>query len=358
MFYYIYRVKYIMSEVLGVIFTICFLITAMIVKINNKKIQINPIVLNLLACSLNLVIGGIYVYIEYKNNPDKFMVKSNPFNFSNNPFENIYNNKLSWLIGLTGTIMFLLGVYCLQNIPISLLIPIQASWLVFGLIFNHLILKNTITLDNIISVILVITGIITCSWHHFTGDSQKGKVTNKNNKNKNNTNKNNTNKNLIFFVILSIIFSILKALQVTLIKKVSDYVTPEQVFLMDYGIIFPLALIFFLIYIFAPLKKWQPELPSQDTIIKWFFYVAIIGFISIVFRMNAIKMIPEILYNNLGSASIILSIIAGRLFFNEPITLIQIIGAIIIIVGILYSRLIDWVDNNHKYNTMIHHFAI
>ena len=35
-----------MSEVLGVIFTIGYLITAMIVKINSKKIQINPIVLN------------------------------------------------------------------------------------------------------------------------------------------------------------------------------------------------------------------------------------------------------------------------------------------------------------------------
>ena len=338
-----------MSEVLGVIFTICYLITAMIVKINNKKIEINPIVLNLIYCSLNLVIGAIYVYIEYKNNPDKFIIKSNPLNFSNNPFENIYNNKLAWSIGLTGTIMFLIGIYCLQNIPISLLIPIQSSWLVFGLIFNHLILKNTITLDNIISVILVITGIITCSWHHFTRDSQKRELTN---------NKNNTNKNLIFFVILAIIFSILKALQVTLIKKVSDYVTPEQVFLMDYGTIFPIALIFFLIYIFAPLKKWQPELPSQDTIIKWFFNVAIIGFISVFFRMNAIKMIPEVLYNNLASTSIILSIIAGKLFFNEPITLIQIIGAIIIIVGILYSKLIEWVDNNHKYNTMINHFAI
>tara|TARA_B110000503_G_scaffold138740_1_gene225540 strand:- start:1999 stop:3030 length:1032 start_codon:yes stop_codon:yes gene_type:complete len=343
-----------MSEVLGVIFTICFLITSMIVKINNKKIQINPIVLNLLAGSLNLVIGAIYVYIEYKNNPDKFIIKSNPLNFSNNPFENIYNNKLAWSIGLTGTIMFLLGVYCLQNIPISLLIPIQSSWLVFGLIFNHLILKNTITRDNIISVILVITGIITCSWHHFTGDSKKGELTN----NKNTNNKNTTNNNLIFFVGLAIIFSILKALQVTQIKKISEYVTPEQVFLMDYGTIFPIALIFFLIYIFAPLKKWQPELPSQDTIIKWFFYVAIIGVISIVFRMNAIKMIPEILYNNLSSTSIILSIIAGKLFFNEPITLIQIIGAIIIIVGILYSRLIEWVDNNHRYNTMIDHFAI
>ena len=109
---------------------------------------------------------------------------------------------------------------------------------------------------------------------------------------------------------------------------------------------------------FAPFKKWRPELPSQDTIIKWFFYVAIIGLISIVFRMYAIKMLPEILYNNLSSTTIILSIIAGKLFFNEPITLIQIIGAIIMIVGILYSRLIEWVDNNYKYNTMIHNFAI
>jgi drug/metabolite transporter (DMT)-like permease len=344
-----------MSQVLGVIFIICYLITAMIVKINNKKIQINPIVLNLINCLFILVISAINIYIEYKNNPDKFIIKSNPLNFSNNPFENIYNNKWSWSIGLTGTIMFLLGVYCLQNIPISLLIPIQSSWLVFGLIFNHLILKNSITRDNIISVILVITGIITCSWHHFTGDSKKGELTNnKNNKN----NKNNTNNYLIFFVGLAIIFSIFKALQVTLIKKVSEYVTPEQLFLMDYGTVFPLALIFFAIYMFSPFKKWQPELPSQDTIIKWFFYVAIIGFISTVFRMNAIKMIPEILYNNLSSTSIILSIIAGKLFFNEPITLIQIIGAIIIIVGILYSRLIEWVDNNHKYNTMIHHFAI
>ena len=340
-----------MSEVLGVIFTIVYLITAMIIKINNKKIQINPIVLNLLASALNLVIGAIYVYIEYKKNPDKFIVKSNPLNFSNNPFDNIYNNKWAWSIGLTGTIMFLLGVYCLQNIPISLLIPIQSSWLVFGLIFNHLILKNTITRDNIISVILVITGIITCSWHHFTGDSKKGELTN-------NKNKNNTNNYLIFFVGLAIIFSILKALQVTQIKKISEYVTPEQVILIDYGTVFPFALIFFVIYMFAPLKKWQPELPSQDTIIKWFFYVGIIGFISVVFNMNAVKMLPEILYNNLSSTSIILSIIAGKLFFNEPITLIQIIGAIILIVGILYSRLIEWVDNNHKYNTMIHHFAI
>lgn len=337
-----------MSEVLGVILTICYLIIAMIVKINSKKIQINPIVLSIINCLLILVIGAIYVYIEYKNNPDKFIVKSNPLNFSNNPFENIYNNKWSWSIGLTGTIMFLLGVYCLQNVPISLLIPIQSSWLVFGLIFNHLILKNTITRDNIISVILLITGIIICSWHHFTGDSQKGEL----------TNKNNTNKYLIFFVGLAIIFSISKALQVTLLKKVSEYVTPEQVFLMDYGTIFPLTLILFAIYVFAPFKKWRPELPSQDTIIKWFFYVAIFGFISIVFRMNAIKMLPEILYNNLSSTTIILSIIAGKLFFNEPITLIQIIGAIIIIVGILYSRLIEWVDNNYKYNTIIHHFAI
>lgn len=342
-----------MSEVLGVIFTICYLITIMIVNINNKKIQINPIVLNLLNCVSKLVIGAIYLYMEYKNNPDKFIIKSNPFNFSNNPFENIYN-KWTWSIGLTGSIMFLLGTYCLQNIPISLLIPIQSSWLVFGLIFNHLILKTTITRDNIISVILVITGIITCSWHHFTGDSQKRELTNKKNKN----NKNNTNNYLIFFVILAIIFSILKALQVTQIKKISEYVTPEQVILIDYGTVFPFALIFFAIYMFAPFKKWQPELPSQDTIIKWFFYVAIIGFISVVFNMNAVKMLPEILYNNLSSTSIILSIIAGKLFFNEPITLIQIIGAIILISGILYSRLIEWVDNNHKYNTMIHHFAI
>lgn len=331
-----------MNIIFGLLLQIVFIIASMIIKINSKKIDINPITLNLFSGVSTFIIFIIYIYIDYNFNPKKYKInRNNSLNFNNNPFRNIYNNKYSWIIGGCGTVMFLLFLFALQNIPLSLAIPINVTWLFFALIFGKIILNSPITKDKIISIIIVIIGVILTSWHHFTNI---------------NIGKDKNLWSLIFFVGLLIISNILRAYQVTLVKKIENQVSSQQLLLMDWGIISVISIILYLIYIGNPIKKWTVKNPTIDNIYKFYLLIFFIAIISTFSRMKAIKMLPENLFNLLSCSSIILSILAGKLFFQEQITLTQIIGCFIIVLGILYHNILKFIHNKLKYHSL-HQYA-
>lgn len=233
--------------------------------------------------------------------------------------------------------MFLLFLFALQNIPLSLAIPINVTWLFFALIFGKIILNSPITKDKIISIIIVIIAVILTSWYHFTNI---------------NIGKDQNLWSLIFFVGLLIISNILRAYQVTLVKKIENQVSSQQLLLMDWGIISVISIILYLIYIGNPIKKWTVKIPTLDNIYKFYLLIFFIALISTLCRMKAIKILPENLFNLLSCIAIIFSIFAGKLFFQEQITLTQVIGCFIIIIGILYHNILKFIHNKFKHHSL------
>ena len=98
---------------------------------------------------------------------------------------------------------------------------------------------------------------------------------------------------------------------------------------MDWGVISVLSIILYVIYILNPIKKWTVKVPTCANIYRFYYLIFIIGLIATFSRMKAIK-----------------------LFFQEQITLTQVIGCFIIIIGILYHNILKFIHNKFKYHSL------
>jgi drug/metabolite transporter (DMT)-like permease len=290
-----------------------------------KQINIDPVHITLISTIVGFTVMSLITYYQYKKNPEDFKNKKNNLGLTDNPFKNIFSNLTAWKIGLSGTIMFFLSIYALKKLPFSMVVPISLSWIVFSLFFNKIMRGVDITSEKIISTVIVITGVLIMQYNHFNSKSQKG-----------------IEKKYFGMLIGALLISrIFKAYQVNLIKIVEEYVTYKDAILMDYGILVILNIIMYLIYLYSPVKLWKVSFPDKKDVLKLVLVNIFIVCLSIKLRYESIENLPQNRYALISSTNIIVAVVLGKLFFGESIKPNQILGAAVVIFGIMYNNLID-----------------
>ena len=304
-----------------------------------KKLEIDTIHMAFISGIVGFSILSLITYYQYKNNPEEFKKKDNPLGLTDNPFSNIYSNITSWKIGSAGVIMFLFSLYALKKLPYSLVVPISLSWLLFALFFNKVMRGVEITSGKIISTVIVIVGVILMQYHHFNDKEIFNGMDIK-----------------YFLVLLAmlLIAKIVKAYQINEIKIVEEYVTYKDVILMDWGVLFALNTIIYLIYLFSPVKFWKVSFPEKGEVLKLVISNIIILTLYVSLRFKAIQNLPESRFALISSTNIIVAVIFGKLFFGEKIKPNQIAGALVVIFGILYQNIIEEFHNSYYYHTVQH----
>jgi drug/metabolite transporter (DMT)-like permease len=314
-----------------IIYIITVILTALFLSFENisfKNIKLNAFIITLINSIICFIIFSIIIYFLYTKYPDKFERIKNPYGIKKNPLKNIFNYKILQ-IGLVSQIYFIIFVYLLTISPISLIITMSPLWIIFSLILNKLMNNIEITLPKVFGVLIVLFGIIYSNWDKLFV---------------NNTN-NNTN---IILIILLIIFGILKGYTINIVKEIEKYVQPIEIGFYDYSISIIVSIIVYIIYLLNPLKKWKPEKFKTNNIITILFITLFTTVPYVIFKFISIKNIPEYFYTVLINLSIIFNLILSKIVFKETIKMQQIIGAIIIIIGISFVPILNFLNKKFK----------
>ena len=225
-----------------------------------------------------------------------------------------YFNKDAFIISTSGYIQFILSIYILKNLPLSLTIPLSSLWLIISLFIEKLLLDIDIQYKQILIIIAFIFGICLINYHHF------------NNKTELSTN--------YFFSFLLIISATCKAFQQIYIKLISNKYSTPKLILMD----FSFGLIFAILLAILNYKTVLKSFSKFKHIISLIIVMTITQNLKVYSRFNGIKFIDINLWNLVSNLTLLLSIILGYVFFNEKITKMQIIGSIIMIISIYSLR--------------------
>lgn len=310
-----------------------------------KAIKVDPITIAMIFGVILYICFLIYVYIDYKLNPSKYKKTKKNKKFSNNPFKNMFNNSYAWIIGATGVCYNILIIYAYKKLPISMAIPLNISWLVFALFLNKIIIHDSINVSKILSLLIVVFGIIIINFHHIF----KSKIS------KQYDYSCNHNKEIFILLLpigLLLIANFCRALQVTIIKKVEEFVNAQDVMLMEGGTTCVLSIIVYLLYIVINNKEWRENLPKKSDVLIVILTVLVIAFTGQIFRLISLQKLNETLFTLICSTSVIFAFIFGKMFFNEKITLNQIIGAAIVFLGISYTSIVKDLKHGLKYHNV------
>ena len=221
-----------------------------------------------------------------------------------------YFNKDGFILSLTGSIQYILGIYLLKKLPLSLTIPISSSWLMISIIFEKILLDIDFNYIKLFIMLFFMLGLILVNYHHFK-------------------NKKGVNINYLSIVLLLISVSC-KAFQQIYIKFVSNKYSTSKIILID----FLWGLIFNILLCIINFKDVFKSLNKIKSILYLFIVVFITQNLKVYSKFNGIKKINIDLWDLISNLTIILSIIFGYICFNEKINIMQIIGSIIMIFSI------------------------
>lgn len=301
-----------------------------------KKIDIDPVTQNLIFSVILFIFYYIYVKITYKFNPDLYKIKKNKFNISSNPFKNIFTNINSWYIGFSITILFLLLIISIKNLPLGIVIPTQMIWLFFALILSKFIRKSTITPKKIISILLVIFGVIIININNIVNlkDSKSNLTT------------------TLFYLVLLLIAMLSRAFMVTKVKQIEEDITSYDMMLMEGGTTMILAIVIYIIYFLFQGKLWTFRFPKIVDLGILSLVIILLTYPNQFLRFESMKLIPENLWTLLSTLGIILSLVYGKIFFGENINSIKILGVIILILGITYSKFYSFISSKVRHQSL------
>jgi len=306
-----------------------------------KKIQVDSIHLFLITCIILFSVFSGIVYYKYKKDPEYFTKEPNPYNLKKNPFKNILT-PISWKIGAASSLNYILLLYTLKKLPLSFVVPIGLSWLVFALLFNKVLRNVEITKEKIISLVIVISGVILMQIHHIFGVSKLAKTNQKSMV---------SQYNFITLLLLLLLANIIKAYQVTEVKMAEEYANYLDVIIMDWGQSLIYAIMFYLIYMFYPNKWWKTEIPKKNEVIKLILVVVVLQLTFVLLKFKAIENLDVETFTLITTTSLIFAVILGYILFNEKMEINKFLGALVIIGGIYYSNVsTKKIDHEKKLN--------
>jgi len=279
-----------------------------IIGIIYKSININIFFINIFSSCLIFFSFLIKIYINYIQNPTYYKKEKNIGN--NNPLSNLLS-KEAFIIGLSGSVSFLISLFVLKNIPFSLFIPISNLWIFFSLFFEYLILNIASNFYTIVSFIIFVFGILIFSNTFMTSIKYK--------------------KEHNFYLILLLLSCIIRGFHITYVKKQSEYFKEDELLLMDFFISFIVSIFVYIGYIF--LNK-NTKLPTLINLVILILVTLILDNLKNYLKFISISNLSEEIYILLYNTSIIFSMIFGYLIFNEKITKNKIMGIIIMLISI------------------------
>lgn len=300
------------------IFILISIILSVVLKTIIKSIKLNILYIPFVSSLAVFIFISSVVYYNYKNNPKKFIVKKNKFKFGDNPFKNIFN-KYSFLLGGISITCYYLYLIALKKLPLNFIIPFSMLWLLFAMGFNKLFRKRPITSHKIIGIIMILFGIFIMQFKILFSNF-KLKIS------------------YLYPILLLIIVQILKGGYIIFNKEVIDVVSPNQIILLSSTTCLILATFVLLIYKINPMNFWKLEKVSFIKCVSLFIYSIILINIIKELKFISFNKVNVNTFNILSALQIIFAVIFGYFVFNEPITKYTIIGGIILIYGIYYSK--------------------
>ncbi|MFO7795396.1 MAG: DMT family transporter [Promethearchaeati archaeon] len=218
-------------------------------------------------------------------------------------------NSGVWIIGtiLTGTYMFIQWI-ALLFAPINIIAPLDGFGLIVFIIFSYFVLKEEISKVEILGIVFIITGVVLIT----AFNPNKGIIQ-------------ASDFNGINFLIISISLIVIELLLI-LISRSKDYRVSGLILGVTAGTLMAIQ-----------------NVSKRITAVSDVTLTIIFGILTLIMatltlittqfaftKSNANRVVPCF-----TSASIILSILMGIMSLNEDILLIQIIGIITIITGII-----------------------
>lgn len=322
-------------NIVGIVITFGYVILSTLTKTACKGLEIDPITFNLIYGIIPSIVFTIYVYLDYRKNPTKYNLKTNPFHLNKNPIKNSFNNWYSWIIGLTGILMTLLLLFGIKYLPLGLSIPLNLTWLFFALFMNKIMRNVPITSEKVISILIVISGVIFMNFHHFLKSNSQGYL---------------SLTYMLFLIGLVLVSNLIRAYQTTLIKKLDDKLSANQLMMMN-NTYLVFSILAYFIFVMRPFKLWDVKYPNLTNLYYTILIILFIAVGALFLKNKGIKELPENLFNLISSTTVIFAVIAGKIFFAEEITYNQIIGTFIILIGISYKNIIKILHNKYKYHS-------
>ena len=296
-----------------IIITVLYVIIRTVFQGYIKSNKTDRYSMSLISSSLTLLFFLGYYFIR------------NNYNLNIERLKEIIFNKYALIEGVTSQGYFFFLISALPLLPFSLSTPLTSLWLFFALFLEPFILDNYSMNPYIIGIfILFIVGLLIINYHYI-----------------------NKGFNLKAYpqfklgIILLMISSLSRAIQVTYTKKIGHKYETDELILMSFILTFLIALTMFLYkYMFTDYK---PYLEKVFNLILICFFI---NNLSVFLRFYSIQNISEDLFLLITQTSIIFSILIGYYFFKEKIVYNQLIGFIIILTSIYLMIKNDNTNNN------------
>lgn len=206
---------------------------------------------------------------------------------------------------------WLLGIYAISKMPISLYSVINLSKIIFSVILSILFLGEKITSKIILGIIIIIIGLI------FV------------NKPEDKENKKETTIKVILILLLS---CLLNSISSIMDKEILKYITPNQ---LQFWFLFFVTICYWCILLFKRQKINIKNIKSN----YWILLIAIFLIIGdrFLFKAKAICESKVTIITLLRQLSVIEGIILGKVFFKEKNIIKKLLCSLIVILGIVIT---------------------
>jgi len=233
---------------------------------------------------------------------------------SKNIFGIGYTSLIGMLIkSIVIVVSWILSLYVIQKMPISLYSVINLSRIVFSIIMSVIFLGEQLTVLLIIGMIIIILGLFLV------------------NKVSNVKNEKETNLKMILILLVSCLLNSISAI---IDKQILKYITPIQ---LQFWFLFFLALCYWGIILFKNRKLNFKALQKN----YWVLIAAICLTVAdrFLFKANEIPESKVSMMTLIKQISVIEGIILGKIFFNEKNIIKKLLCSILIIIGVLLTVL-------------------
>lgn len=208
-------------------------------------------------------------------------------------------------------VSWLLGLYALTKMPVSLYSVINLSRIIFTILISMIFLGEKITITTIIGMIIVLIGLVLVNRN---SDKEKNKETS------------------IKLLVIVLISCLLSSVSGIIDKKMMGYVTSSQ---LQFWFIFFLAVIYWII-----LLTRKEKINFKN--IKKNYWIAITAICLAVgdrflFIANGIPESQVSIMTIIKQVAAIESIILGRIIFKEKNIIKKLLCALLIILGIVIT---------------------
>ncbi len=215
-----------------------------------------------------------------------------------------------WIFGtiLTSIYMFIQWA-ALFFAPINLIAPIEGLGLVILAIFSYYILKETISKLQIIGITLIILGTILITLFNVNPSEVKY-----------------NNFKIDIFLITSISFIVLEFIAI-IISKLNGYKAAGLILGITAGTFMA----------FQTVTKRITAIPNTTITLTFTFVTFLLATLTLLISQYAFaKAKANIVVPCFTSASIIIAVIISSIVLSEIITLFQIVGFVVIVLGIIF----------------------